>query len=331
METFRVRETQVHGRSPRQLQRAAEQGEVQRLHPGIYAAPVSTPEEVWRRKLVGHLERGGPTSALSHRAAAMVHRFQGFTNNPGFTDVPFHDDITVTSVNGWRGAPAIRSKTLSPHDVALVDGLRVTSVGRTLADLGRFVPADRLEFAVEGALRGEDQGRPDIWDETLLDELVLRSKMSTRPGAARLALVLARRGQQRPTGSYAETELVQGLRQIGITLMRQPTIEICDRRGRRIHRYFPDFADLNVGLLPEVDGAAAHRGDNNMDRDDRRQNELMRGFHIIRFHAFRIHRDAIGIAREIADVRAQLSPRADEWTGNGVKVIRTADGARLIR
>ncbi len=193
----------------------------------------------------------------------MVHRFEGFTNNAGSSDVPLHDDITVTSVNGWWGAPAISCR---------------------------------------------------------LD-----------PAQQRLALVLARRGRQRPTGSYTETELVQGLRQVGVSLMRQPTIEICDRRGRRIHRYFPDFADLNVGLLPEVDGAAAHRGDNNMDRDDRRQNELMRGFHIIRFHAYRIHRDPVGIAPQIAELQANLPARADEWKGNGVRVIRTADGARLFR
>lgn len=331
MEIFRTSDVLLHGQSPRRLQRAAARGDLNRLHHGIYGVPIVDFDARWLRQLTANLARGGPTSAISHRAAAMIHRLEGFYNEAGYDDVLRHHDTTIEVSSGWKMAPAIRSATLTTNDITIVNGVRVTSVARTLADLGRFVNADRLEFAVEHALRGDDRRRPDLWNEDLLAELQDRAEKSRQPGAVVLRTVLSRRGLQRPTGSYVETMLVQGMRTIGIELQRQPTIVICNRRGRVLHRYFPDFADLQVGLLPEIDGRLGHTGDDKVDRDDRRQNELIRGFHVIRFHAFRVRHDPILVAKEIASVRASLPTRPDRWQANGVTVERTADGARLTR
>ena len=331
MEIFRLSDVLLHGQSPRRLQRSAERGDLHRLHHGIYGLPPGDSEARWLQQLTANLARGGPTSAISHRAAAMLHRLEGFYNEPGYDDVLRHHDTTIAVSSGWKTAPAIRSATLRPNDITIINGVRVTSLGRTLADLGRFVTADRLEFAVEHALRGDDRRRPDLWNEDLLAELQARTAQSRQPGAVVLRTVLTRRGLQRPTGSYVETMLVQGMRTMGIELQRQPTIDICNRRGRLLHRYFPDFADLQVGLLPEIDGRLGHTGDDKIDRDDRRQNELIRGFHVIRFHAFRVKHNPMSVAKEIVSVRASLPTRPDRWQAHGVTVERTADGARLTR
>jgi hypothetical protein len=46
-----------------------------------------------------------------------------------------------------------RAKRLDPCDVTEVDGIPVTSVARTLCDLGAVVPQDAVEAALDSALR----------------------------------------------------------------------------------------------------------------------------------------------------------------------------------
>lgn len=313
------------------LQRNARKGMLLRLHRGLYAAPLTSDSEAeagsierqrneWLQRLGGHLERAGSLSAISHRAAGELHRLEGVGGH--------HEDISVPRVSGWKTSPAIRS-TLLGSEVTTVSGLRVTSVERTLADLGRFLSADQLEFAVEHALRGSDRRRPDRWNENLLARLGAIPASSRRPGLAVLRTVLVRRGTQRPTGSYAETELAQGLRTVGVVLVRQPTILVFGPDYRRQHRFFPDFADLVCGLLIEVNGRDGHTGDDNVDRDDRRLNELSRAFQILRYSARQVHRDSVGVARSIGEVQRGLTKRGERWDGPSVSAILTADGANM--
>ena len=328
---LQANDQQKHGLTPQMLQRLTQRGSLVRLHNGLYAPPLSltanTPEatldlehRTWMQRLAGHLHRGGATSAISHRAAGEMHGLEGVVGR--------HDDISVALQCGWKTAPAIRA-TLETTDVVRVDGLRVTSIERTLADLGRFLAADQLEFAVEHALRGEDRRRPDIWNEALLTRLLAIPSTSRRPGLSALRIVLVRRGTQRPTGSYAETEAAQGLRKAGVVLVRQPTILIFSADGRLLHRFFPDFADLVRGLLVEINGRAGHIGDDNIDRDDRRLNELSRTFQILRFSARQVHRDPVGVARSIGRVQEAMALRTEHWSGGGATVRLTTDGAHV--
>ena len=321
----------LHGLAPRTIQRRAAAGQIQRVHRGLYLVPTGTghggalvdDREQWLRTLHGHLLRGGPASAVSHRAAAALHGLEGFSGH--------FEDVTVPRASGWKSAPAIRSTALHPDDVVAIEGLRVTSVVRTLLDVGRFVDEDTLEFAVEHALRGLDRRRPDVWRQELLQQLLVAVGGTNRPGLAALRVVTRRRGNRRPMGSFAETTLGQALRSVGLDLTPQPTIEVRTRAGRLVRCYFPDFADLRRGLLVEVDGRAGHEGDDNVDRDDRRQNELVRGFHVLRFHARRVIADPRAIAGEIAAVQRSLPERPDTFVANGATVSLTQDGARLWR
>ena len=234
--------------------------------------------------------------------------------------------------SAWRTSPALRSRTLTAADVTAINGLRVTTVARTLADLGRFVTADELEFAVEHALRGPERWRPDVWDRELLADLIERSEHRNARGTTVLRAVLFRRGQSRPTGSWTETLLVQHLRRHNVELTRQPTIVVRTRRGRRIAIYFPDLGKLFRGYLVEVDGAVAHGTDKQIDRDDRRQNELLRGFHVYRGHVRRLLSQPDVVAAEIAALHRQLPLRPSPFFGDGsVLVERTLEGAILTR
>ena len=332
----------VHGVSDRSLQRRAASGRLERVHRGYYVGPSGSTvpadgnapssrvqleketadDRAWRTRLFAHLARGGPSSAISHRAAARIHRLEGLPDRT--------EDITVPMHCGWKTSPAIRSSTLTADDIIdSGDGLRVTTVHRTLLDLGRFADPDTLELAVEHALRGSDNRRPDVWNEGLLAQL--QTTVAERRVPASLRIVLMRRGVQRPTGSYAETVMGQGLRVVGVAgLVRQATITVIGAPGvARTLMYFPDFVDLERGLLIEVDGRLGHEGDANIDRDDRRQNLLSSGFRVVRFHARTVFEDPVGVARAIEHVRQTLPIRPVLWTGPGASVLREAESAVL--
>jgi hypothetical protein len=74
--------------------------------------------------------------ALSHRTAAALHGFRRFSAGP----------LEVSATRNLRGPPTITRHVvhrLEARDLASVDGLRVTSVTRTLLDLAAVVtPVD---------------------------------------------------------------------------------------------------------------------------------------------------------------------------------------------
>jgi hypothetical protein len=180
------------------------------VHVGVFAC-----DATWESQLAAHLLRGGPLSAASHRAAARLHGFDGFTNpiDPSAAAASLPDlDITVPKGSTFRAAPAVRSTSLDEGDVVRIGSFRVTSVVRTLMDLGRFLTVDQLEIAMESACRGSDPRRPDLWNERILDELVARMALCPRGlGIPNMRNTLARRPVgARPTGSFVEPLACKG-------------------------------------------------------------------------------------------------------------------------
>ena len=100
-------------------------------------------------------------------------------------------------------------------------------------------------------------------------------------------------------------------------------------RGRKRQNYFPDFGDLLRGLLIEIDGAVGHSGDEKWDRDDRRQNDLVRGFRVLRFHARTVLADPDAVARQIITVLNSMRVRPATFTHAGATVTVTGRSATL--
>lgn len=316
---IRVQDESIHGIAYWDLKRRANRHELYRVHRGRYLPTTgASDDEHWRHRLAAHLDRGGPKSVISHRAAARLHALEGFPARA--------EDISVPPTCGWKQSPAIRSNSLPDQEAVTVDGLRVTSVGRTLIDVGRFVVPDVLELAVEHALRGRNRRRPEEWNRALLTMLFATMELRRVPRSLRI--VLDRRGMQNPTGSYAETLLAQGFRRTHVDgLFRQARIDVSGVAKK--WRFYPDFADLRRGLLIEVDGRAGHEGDDNVDRDDRRQNLLGEGFRILRFHARTVIANPDAVAMTVASVRASLPVRPAVFHSPGAVVETTPNGARL--
>jgi very-short-patch-repair endonuclease len=328
MTVIRTSDSSSRGFNPRTLQRHAAAEKIERVSRGIYLldGASSSADDRWLSRLDAHLLRGGPGSAISHRAAARLHGLEGFTEGEHF------EDVTITSSAGWKSPPAIRSRTLTPADVVLLGGRPVTSVARTLADVGRFVTPDVHEFALHHALRGTDRRRPDVWNTDLLDELMIRADQRNSYGTSVLRASLDRYGTGRPSGSFAETILHQHARTAGIHLVRQPTVVVVTKRGRTVATYFPDNGEFELGLLVEVDGRLGHEGDEKVDRDDRRQNELVLGFHVHRIHARRLFAEPKRVVDELVRVRSLLAVRSSPWHGPGGIVVEwSGDSALLIR
>ena len=333
-DVIRIHDESIHGIAYWDIKRQARLHQLQSVHRGLYVpaptvidaagsldrqtASEQVKDDYWRNRLAAHLERGGPMSAISHRGAARLHGLEGFDRRA--------EDITVATTCGWKQSPAIRSNSLRSDEVTHVDGLRVTTVLRTLLDVGRFVPPDVLELGLEHALRGSDRRRPRDWNEELLAALLMAIDVRRVPRSLRV--VLDRRGLQPPTGSYAETLLAQGVRRRRIDgFVRQAVIEVLGVEKRWV--FYPDFADLNRGLLIEVDGRKGHEGADNVDRDDRRQNLLSEGFRILRFHARTVIANPDKVAATIAAVQASMPIRPKLCRLGGATVELTATGAQM--
>lgn len=133
------------GRSKKMIDRMLQRGILNELYPGVLCfagAPSS-----WMTRLMAATLAGGGSHA-SHRAAACLHGLDGFAETqPVEVTVargrfPAIDDVIV---HRWT-APDER-------DYTAIHGIRVSGVATTLAQLGAVVPTDRVEQALDDALR----------------------------------------------------------------------------------------------------------------------------------------------------------------------------------
>jgi very-short-patch-repair endonuclease len=254
----------------------------------------SDDDENWRRKLRANLDRCEAQAIASHRSAARLHKLDGSWGDA------IHAHVSTNGVR--RQAGFFRSQPLPDNEIVTTDGIRCTSLVRTLVDLGRVADADAVEIALESALRG-DPKTPNVWKVHLLRTLTEYATTPRVLGHATLRLVLRRRPfNARPTGSGAETILFLAFRRHGIDVHveRQPTVTVINLvTGVRITIY-PDLFFPGLGLVIEVDGVGEHSGYDRRLRDDARENKLSGGLRVIRYTGQDIWKRADEIAREVA-------------------------------
>jgi hypothetical protein len=306
----------------------------QRINRGIYAEQSATdtdPEDDdsdWRAKLQTRWIQSGTDSLVGLRSAARLHQLDGFATNAAI-------DTIVANAHHARTKGVHRSRTLRPEDVRYVDGFPVTSIARTLLDLGRVARTNELEFAVESALRGSNPAKPHVWNQELLADLWRRvERVHPNTGARGLRTVLMRRPPHcRPTGSYAETSFLQALRELGLgELGRQVDVRFISPNGEIVNCYVADFGFEERLFLVEVNGAASRGGATMTQADTLRMNRLAR--------VFRVHvvsgADAVNPRKRrvaASEVRAMVEAepiRTFPATIRGIRVHRTATGFDLF-
>jgi very-short-patch-repair endonuclease len=219
---------------------------------------------VWRGIL------GAGQEAFVHRAsAARLWDLDGMRHYHGV-------DIAVPAHRRPR-PPVTRIAALCAGDVTNLDGLPLSTVSRTLLDLGEAATTDQVEMALECALRRGEVSVPQMVH-------AVADRRST--GARVLRQVLARRAAGAPpTESQAETVFVQLVRDLGLPdPVRQHQVVV----GGRTYRL--DFAWPDLWLAVEVDGASTH-GPERFVSDLVRQNHIVLGGRtILRFAASSVGR-----------------------------------------
>lgn len=206
------------------------------------------------RSYVGDLP---PRAVLSHRSALIVHGLP----------IPYFDRSEPTRVEVVHPAHGVRRKTLlmrrrdyGPSEVCEIDGARVTSLLRTLADVSRDCP---LPFAVA------------VLDAAIHRSLVswsqVREYCESRPVRTRqrqidqsLALADGRRE------SVAESICAVRFVEFSIPGF-VPQVSICDESGEFVAR--TDFANRRAKVIAEFDGAGKYHLPG---RDPREELELER-------------------------------------------------------
>jgi very-short-patch-repair endonuclease len=273
------------------IRRSVRRGLWMKAESNVFRVAAAPP--TWEQRLIAACLRRQERVWISHRAAAAFWALDDFS--PGIVEVTadvdvrgFGPDVVVHRVNA-----------MPKRDVTVVRGIPITTIHRTLMDLGAVVSREDVEVALECALRRR---------VTTTDRLARRLQAEGgkgKRGTGALREVLARRGaEHRPTESELETRFLQFLRRHRLPRPERQTT-IYDQSGviARVDFIYP--AQL---LVIEVDSRRHHSSPAEWERDLRRRNQITSGGYLV-LHAthHRIRADPRDLATEIRNAMRQAS------------------------
>lgn len=252
--------------SRRQVERLISTRRIVPVRRGVFRV-VGTPES-WEQVLMGACLAGGQTARASLRSAAAIWSLDGFRRD--------HLDVTVDPARRARldGVIVHESNFDAPHHRAVREGIPVTSVARTLADLSSILPHWGVGRVVDDAVR---------------------RRLTTMAAYERVARDLTRRGRRRSTitravleersfahdGSESDPE-----RGIGRLLRRNGLPRPAAQFWVTTHigKFRLDLAYPREKVAIEYDSWSHHAPRTAFDGDRRRDRALeMVGWHVLRF------------------------------------------------
>lgn len=280
------------GFSPQVVTRRLGSGRWSHEAPGVYGLPGYAPPFP-KRLWVAHLA-AGPSSVVSHEAAAAIHGLAGFPRRLAV--------VTTAHGNHQRPAGAIlhQSTDLVDSHVCHVAGfgaLPVTSVARTIVDLAAVTRRARLGVVLDDAVVAKLTTYLEVID--LFASIMRRGKR----GMPVLAAVLDARGD-----GYVppQSELERAL--FGL---------LEDRGVRDLVRQYPHPARTEVDgctdgcfvpekLIVESDGRRWHTRIQDIGKDHHRDNEALRaGYATLRLLHEHIVGDPDGTFDLVMDTREE--------------------------
>ena len=230
------------------------------LFPEVYRVEGAPP--TWRQRLTAASLWAARGFALSHHTAGRLH---GFTRCRGEAV-----ELTATRDLRFPAATVHRVQTLPVDELALVDGLRATSVTRTLLDLAAVDPERDVRACVDQALSRK-------W--TSLDRLERAlARVPHQRGVRFLRrLVDEYSGGEGPTESELEARVLELFEAAGLP---RPHTQRRVMAGNRLRRL--DFALPGTPLVIEADGYAHHSSPTAFEEDRARNNALTaRGYRVL--------------------------------------------------
>ena len=225
------------------------------LHPlyqGVWS--VGTPQVTTRGRCRAVLLALGEDAAISHQWAAALRGLR--------KDFPGMPEATTSRHKKPRAGIRVYRRALPAHDVVLFEGIRVTSVARTIFDIAADHGRDEAERAINEAqfLR--------LFDPSTIPRLLQAQK--GRPGAATMRAIWLH-GDFAITQAELERRFRKFLKKYRLPLP-ETNVEMV-LAGRRI---VPDCVWRKQKLIVELDGGAAHRTETRFHGDRRRDRKLGR-------------------------------------------------------
>jgi hypothetical protein len=205
----------------------------------------------------------GPGAVLSHRSAAALHDLRRSEQAAIEVTVPHR------RARCHHGVRVHRSTTLTLADVTTVDGIPVTTVERTIADLADVLPERAVERSLEQAAILE-----------VLDGRALAEQIRRHPRGPCLRRLASPGPLQAPTESELEERFLAVCRSANLPEPeRQVWLDPAD--GGPMVR--ADFLWRDRRLVVETDGARFHGTHRAIERDGRRDQRLIAaGWQVIR-------------------------------------------------
>ena len=252
-------------------------GHWRRLHEGVFAG-ATTPDSFELRAEAALLAL--PAAVLGLRAAAIVHGCE--VSNPV---------LDVCTAHGTRNRLAgvrIHQTALPDHHVVRRHGWRVTTLERTLVDLGKVVPASELQRCIEDSVITRRTTMARV--EHMFAELAVRG----RPGIARTRGVLSRLDPEPPTESELEAMFWRMLERNTLPLpQRQASFDWLGSGAGRVDFWYPDQR-----LVIELDGRRFHLRAAAFEADRKRdQLGLLEGITSVRFTPRQVTTEAPHVLR----------------------------------
>jgi hypothetical protein len=272
-----------HGISAETIDLRVRQRRLVLLYRGVYAFGHA---ELRREgRWLAAVEAYGADAALSHGTAA-VH----WDIHDGAI-VPVHVSVCRRSGIVPRPGTVVHRVDLREEDVLVRDGIRTTTVARTLVDLAAEVRGRRLEQVVRRASRGRR------FDLVAVETTIERHPRA--PGAselARLVRSLAGRGTD-DVRSRLEEAFAQLCDDCGLPVPRVNAIVM----GERV-----DFSWPRSTLIVETDGFEFHSMPTTFAADRRRDQKLtLAGYTVVRFTYDQVVNEPIATARVISTLLSQ--------------------------
>jgi predicted transcriptional regulator of viral defense system/very-short-patch-repair endonuclease len=260
---FSPAQAAAHGVNSNRLRRMLAAGEIARMLPGVYrlnGAPRSFLQEVTAAS-----KWAGEGSAVSHRTAAWLLSLSDIEESV----IDVTTDRRIRSPN--RRIVVHRRPRLPRRDLSTVKGIQVTTMPRTIVDLGAVCGEEVVDVALDTAIR-MGMRRQDFMAR--LEELAVPGRNGI--GLVR-RLVAERVAEQGLTESPFERRLLRALRTARLPL---PVCQFVIADADFITRV--DFAYPDRSLIIEADSYRWHGGRAAWERDRARVSELVsRGWRVL--------------------------------------------------
>jgi very-short-patch-repair endonuclease len=229
------------------------------LHRGVYA--VGHVKLTVGGRYMAAVLACGSDAALSHRSAADLWNLRRSRGQ-----------IEVTVPRGRAGASGLRvhrCRSSSPADFTSIEGIRVTSVARTLLDVAAVLRPKDLEFAIDRAERSE------LFDLAAIDDVLTRAR--GRKGAKALRRAVA---SYRPTRTRSELErrFEDLIRSSNLPLPQFNVLLEGHQYTHEVDAHWPAHK-----LVVELDGFEFHRTRRDREKDASKDADLeLAGLRVMR-------------------------------------------------